>query len=318
MDKLEAHLLHFDLSRGGFQEATVLVFRTEEGGVQIDPPLVSIRDFHRSMKPFYTDRFSSRESNGSSKPGDAPRQVLEGFLRELEGDLSEHWEDGNDEKPHRLEVIDRTKAQIDAQKAAGFYHDLLILGRFHRRREDFLGGGLGGADQVAFGFTPGGRADPMSREPNEDALGFHRAAGKEIFVVADAHHGSRSSELVVSKLLELFRLGFGIDGAMADEDIRQFLINTITRCHRSVLADITVQRSRSSLVAAVREGAKLHWASVSDAFLYQGNGGQVHQLNRDLGYGITGRKLSIWLGDKRFIKILLTADLRSSVPVSFC
>lgn len=57
MDKLEAHLLHFDLSRGGFQEATVLVFRTEAGGVQIDPSLVSIRDFHRSMKQFYTDRF---------------------------------------------------------------------------------------------------------------------------------------------------------------------------------------------------------------------------------------------------------------------
>ena len=83
----------------------------------------------------------------------------------------------------------------------------------------------------------------------------------EIFAVADAHHGSGSSELAICKLLELFRLGYedGTDYA-PDESVPRFLVNAFFKCHRTILTDLKSESSMTSLAATVRYGGRLWWA----------------------------------------------------------
>ncbi len=186
------------------------------------------------------------------------------------------------------------------QEREGHPHELLVLRRCHRRRGDFLGGRLSSTGDAVFAYTTGGLISRINGDPNEDALGFDRMGDLEIYAVADAHHGARSSELAVRKLLELFRLAFENESGPSEEGIQTFLQRSIVRCHKTIRGDLNVGRSETALLAALRAGSRVCWASVGDGLVLQSGGNGVVRVNRDLGYGISGKKSSIWLGDSAF------------------
>ncbi len=316
-DRLEAHLMHFDRLEGRFREATAGVWLDGGQVGRIDPPLMTPREFQQALKRFYAERFSGVGSAVPSAPGEVPRQVLDGLLKGVEGHLAQREEDGHGTENLLVRVSDRRAEQQALQESERLYHDLVILGRYHRRRGDFVGGVIEEASDAAFGFTTGSHVGDIYGDPNEDALGFDRVGGLEVFVVADAHHGARSSELAVCKLLELLRLGFEDEDEVEDEAIQRFLIHAVARCHATIVRDLKSDKSMTSLVAAIRKGSSLCWASVSDSFLFRVKAGQVGRINRDRGYGIAGRNLSVWLGDKLFHKKFIDFGLETMSDQSF-
>jgi serine/threonine protein phosphatase PrpC len=224
---------------------------------------------------------------------------LERFLAGIQEQISERGSDRA--SPALIRTSDRLQAQFELQKQDRWSHSLVILGRYHKRRSDFLGGDLTGFGDAAFGYTTGRVAAPFLKELSEDALGVDRVGDMEIFAVADGHHGSRSSELAICKLLELFRLGYGEgDDERPEESVPRFLVNAFFRCHKTIRTDLKSESSMTSLVAAVRKGSRLWWASISDSFIFRQDGLQVSRINRDLGFEVAGKNLSIWLGDKQF------------------
>jgi serine/threonine protein phosphatase PrpC len=238
------------------------------------------------------------------------------LLEDAERHLAERQGDGPG--PFAVAPNDRFQAQVGLQRwDLRCDHDLVVLGRFHRRKGDFLGGAIQGVQGAAFGFASGRSASDVHVDPNEDALGFHRVGDLEIYAVADAHHGAASSEIAVCKLLQLFRLAFDGPGKADPEQVSSFLVNAIARCHATIEADLTAERSRTSLVAAVRQGTNFCWASVSDGFLFRVEAGKFQRANRDRGYGLAGRRSSVWLGDKSFDKDLIDYRCETAVGRSF-
>jgi serine/threonine protein phosphatase PrpC len=261
---------------------------------RIQPSVVTVREFQQALKRFYLERCTEASGNGSAA-GQVPLRLVEELLHIAEEGLTQRLDDRSGEP---LAVTDRWQDQQVLQEAEGIRHRLVALGRYHRRRGDYVGGGLEEDPDVGFGFTTGAQAGHFHRDPNEDALGIDRAETEDLFVVADAHHGGRSSELAVKKLLDLFQLAF--EAHIPDREIASFLTNAIVRCHHAIRQDLQVERSMTSVAAVVRRGRRCFWASVSDAFLFRYRSGRLQQVNRDLGQGVAGRKLSIWLGDTRF------------------
>jgi hypothetical protein len=193
---------------------------------------------------------------------------LERFLAGIQEQISERGSDRA--SPALIRTSDRLQAQFELQKQDRWSHSLVILGRYHKRRSDFLGGDLTGFGDAAFGYTTGRVAAPFLKELSEDALGVDRVGDMEIFAVADGHHGSRSSELAICKLLELFRLGYGEgDDERPEESVPRFLVNAFFRCHKTIRTDLKSESSMTSLVAAVRKGSRLWWASISDSFIFR-------------------------------------------------
>jgi serine/threonine protein phosphatase PrpC len=296
----EATLLYFDRASGGFREACIEI-RVESGKTVLEPSLIAVREFQQALRRYMLGRFDTPGVGPSSQAGDLPRPVVEGLLHRMEGALRQRSEDGG-RGIAELHTTDRLAEQIRLQRAEGLPHRLAVLGRYHRRRGDFLGGHLDDEARLGFGFTTGGSAGDFHKEPNEDALGVDHVGDVDVYVVADAHHGSRSSELAVLKVLDLCRLAFTDYEPEDEQRIPDFLANAIVRCHDTILGDVRAERSMTNLVAAIRTPSALHWASVSDAFLLKVHGAGIARINRDLGHGIVRRRQGIWLGDRHFHK----------------
>jgi serine/threonine protein phosphatase PrpC len=293
----EVRIAHFDLLSGRFKESKVQVLLEADQVRKIEPPLIGARDFQQALKQFCKERISGYSS--ASTTGEIPIPVLERLMSGLQDHIGERQCDGRENK--QVTANDRLDAQIELQREDRWSHDLVILGRYHKRRSDFLGGNLNGINDAAFGYTTGRVSATFVKELSEDALGIDRVGDMEIFAVADGHHGSRSSELAICKLLELFRLGYGDGSEYApEESVPRFLMNAFFRCHKAILTDLKSETSMTSLAAAVRQGNRLWWASVSDSFIFCHDGDKVNRINRDLGFEVTGKNLSIWLGDKKF------------------
>ena len=292
---LNVRIAHFNRLEGRFQEAA-LDAQLEGGRIsRIDPPLIVAREFQQALKRYYAERYIHAVVPDSSTPGEVPKQMLENLLQGAKVHLSQRIEDERDS----LELIhDRSEAQEESQGRDRWQHDLVVLGRYHRRRGDFVGGEVKGMGGVAYGFTTGAEPSGYHIDPNEDALGVDRIGDLGIFLVADAHHGQRSSELAVSKILELFRLSF-VPGEHVDgSDIHNFLVRSIVRCNTEIQQDLQVERSKTSLVAGICQSNLLYWAAVSDSFLFRIRDGLVGKVNHDLGHGIIGKNRSVFLGDR--------------------
>ena len=294
--RLEARLLHFDRPAGGFRERTAGIWLDDGQIGRIDPPVVTAREFHGALRRFIGEQHPA----DGSRAGEAPRQVLRDLLEAMGGGFTERSGDMPEEEVPGGVSTDRWPAQKEFQDTEGHPHELLVVGRCHKRRGDFLGGRLNSTGDAAFVYTTGGLTSRINGDPNEDALGFDRIGDLEIFVVADAHHGARSSELAVRKLLELFRLGFEDEPNPTEDGLETFLTRSIVRCHKTIRRDLNAGRSVTALQVAVRRGGRVCWASVGDGLILQTGASGVVRVNRDLGHGISGSKSSIWLGDNAF------------------
>ncbi|MDP6777283.1 MAG: protein phosphatase 2C domain-containing protein [Candidatus Latescibacteria bacterium] len=294
--RLEAQFLHFDRPAGGFRERKAGIWLSDGRIERIDPPVVTAREFHGALRRFLGEQHPA----DGSRRGQVPTQILRDLLETIGGGFSERTGDLNGAGVVRGVSTDRWPAQREFQESEGHPQGLMVLGRCHRRKGDFLGGLLGSRGDAAFLYTTGGLTTRINGDPNEDALGFDRIGDLDLYVVADAHHGARSSELAVRKFLELFRLGFEDEAEPTEDSIQTFLLRSVLRCHKTIQRDLNVGRSVTALLAALRAGRRVCWASVGDGLILRSGGNGIVRVNRDLGYGAAGRKSSIWLGDSSF------------------
>ncbi|MDA0747171.1 MAG: protein phosphatase 2C domain-containing protein [bacterium] len=292
--QFEVDLSHFDRFQGKFRESKVDVFQNDGRVDRVEPPLVTAREFQQALKRYYSERFGATRKPSAS--GDLPRQVVESLLEGVEVRLDARRED----QVRTPKSSDRSAAQKEFQEAERCPHCLLVLGRFHRRRHDFLTGEIPNIPGAVFGFTTGNPKRPVFGELSEDVLGADHVDSWDLFAVADGHHGSRSSELAVGRLLELFKLAFEDGEDLRKAEVLPFLINAFSRCHQAICSDLRNEQSRTSLVAAIRQGQHLFWASVGDSLLFRADADGVVRVNKDLGHGVVGRNQSVWLGDKLF------------------
>jgi hypothetical protein len=293
---LSIRLAKYQRSEARFEPVTLSVTMRQGRILKIDPPVVSERELQQVLKRHFRDRFDRTDGPARAGSGDVPGPLVSALLRGLEGELAGPRLDVRRTGLHRR-LEDRGIAQRKQQAADGWGHQLVVLGRYHRRRGDFLGGALGVGEEAGFGFATGLRVKGLTGDLNEEALGYDHVDGARMFAVADAHHGARSGEIVIAKLLELFRLGFGEGARVSSREALPFLVNAVYRAHETVSRDIRVDRSRCSLVTALVCGDRAHWASVSDALLFRCDAGRIVRVNRDLGFEAHGKKSSVWLGD---------------------
>lgn len=116
----------------------------------------------------------------------------------------------------------------------------------------------------ALGLSKGLTSPAPKLDPNEDACGVVTGGVGAVAVVADAHFGRLSAELVVDHLLNM-ALNEPPPRAAAAE-VWGWLEEHLQTANRRVRAHNS--RSACALVALVVQGKALRWASVGDCRLY--------------------------------------------------
>ncbi|MFT4974385.1 MAG: serine/threonine protein phosphatase PrpC [Myxococcota bacterium] len=144
----------------------------------------------------------------------------------------------------------------------------------------------------ALAMSKGLESPAQKTDPNEDACGVASGGIGSLAVVADAHFGRASAEIVVDHMLSVALQDPPPRSAMGDGEVPRWLRARLeTACGR-----VRAQRSSTAcaVLAVVIQGHRLWWVSMGDCRLY---------LIRDAESIVCNRLNNIYLGDRDKITV---------------